>query len=81
MDTPPFTQKFVATFGRLDQQAPHIGPFDADVEHDLRHPIGAEQIDFRLAVSDRMDMGWLMIERVDHEPEAVGSMDDDQSRI
>ena len=65
----------------LTEQAAHIGPLDADAGDHLRHPVGAEQIDFRLSRPGYVDVRRFVIERVDDEPEAVGAMNDNNESI
>jgi hypothetical protein len=81
MDALPFTQKLLATSSRLGEQTPHVRPPDANTEHNLRPSGGTKEIDFRLSRARDMNMGRLVIERVDNEPEAERAMDDHHDRI
>ena len=65
----------------LIEQTPHVRAFDANAEHDSRHPIATEQIDFRLSRPGDMNMGWLVIEGIDDETEAMRAMNDNHGAI
>jgi hypothetical protein len=76
MDALPFRQKPSLMSDRLAHQSPEIGPSDADAVDELWPALCAYQVDLRLALSGYVQMGWLVILRVDHEPEAARTVDD-----
>jgi hypothetical protein len=49
MNTLSFPQEVVTALDHLGDQAPHVGPFDADAEHDFGSTIASKQVDFRLS--------------------------------
>jgi hypothetical protein len=81
MDALPFLQKDVTVLDHLGDEAPHIGSLDANTRHDSGYTIRPKQVDFRLSRPDDVDTGRFMIERVDDEPEAVSTMDDNHGLI
>ena len=48
--------------------------------YDFGYAIRHKQVDFRLSRPGNVDVGRFVIERVDDEPEAVGTMDDNHSQ-
>jgi hypothetical protein len=81
MNALPFPQEVVTALDHLGDQAPHVGPFDADAEHDFGSTIASKQLDFRLSGLGDVDMCWFMVERVDDEPKAVSTVDDNHASI
>jgi hypothetical protein len=74
MNTLPLTNERVATRGGLRKQTPHRRALDSNAEHDLRPTTRAEQVDLGLSGANDMEMGRIVIERVDDEPEAMRAM-------
>ncbi len=65
--------------GHLVHQPAHVGPLDSDTLDRLRCAAWTEQVDLRLSRPGDVDMGRLMILRVDYEAEAMGTVDDDHA--
>lgn len=65
----------------LAHQPAHVGTLDADAVDRLRFAARADQVDLRLPGASDVNMGGFMIEGVDHEPEAVGAVDDNHEAI
>src|SRR5690554_6696191 len=81
MNALPFAQKFASMFRNLDQQTPQVAPLDADTVDQFGRTVRAKQIDLGLSGSGDMDVRRVVIESVDHEPEAEGAVDDDHPRL
>jgi hypothetical protein len=77
MDPLPLPQQVVTPLDRLGDQTAQVGPLNADARHDLGHASRTKQVDFRLSCSSDVDMRGFMVERVNHKPEAVSTMNDD----
>lgn len=60
----------------LVHQPAHVGTLDADVADHLRLAVRAEEVDLGLPLSGDVNMGGFVVERVDHEPEAMSTVDD-----
>ena len=59
---------------RLHHQAAHVGALDADALDHLRSSVRAEQIDLGLSCSRNVNMRGFVIQGVDHEPKAKGTV-------
>lgn len=68
-------------FRHLVHQPAHVGALDADAVDLFWPAFRAEEIDLGLPRSGDVDVGWFVIERVDHEPETVGAVNDNHSGI
>lgn len=64
-------------FDNLGHQFLYIPAFDADAINQFRYASRPRQIDLGLAGAGYMQMRRIMIESVDHEAEAVGTVDND----
>lgn len=62
----------------LDHQPPHIGSLDAHKIDDFRGIARSEKVDLRLPCAGNMNVRRFVIESVDHKPEAMRAVDDDQ---
>lgn len=58
----------------LRHQAADVGTLDADALDHLRPAIRAEQIDLRLSCAGDVNMRGFVIQGVDHEPKAKGTV-------
>ena len=56
------------------QQPSHVGSFDANHRDEFLVVFGACQIDLRLPGADNVNVRWFMVRRIDHKPEAVGAV-------
>ncbi len=68
-------------FENFRHQFLHIPAFDSDAENQFRNPIRARKIDLCLAGAGYMHMRRIMIESVNHEAVAMGTVDDDHDSI
>lgn len=68
-------------FGRLVHEPPHVCAADLDAENQLGCALRPEQIDFSLSRARDVDVGRLMIERVDDKTEATRTVNHDHDRI
>lgn len=71
-------QKLVAPHRGFFEQFAQFRPFDPDCVDKFDRAVGPVQIDLGVARADEMDMGRRMILRVDDEPIAMRTVDDDQ---
>jgi hypothetical protein len=56
MDALPFRQQFVLAIQNLGDQAPHVGPLDADAEQNHQTAIPTRKLDFCLTRAGDVDM-------------------------
>lgn len=73
----PILQEIGLSGDHFGEQTLHVAAFDADIEYKLRCAGWPHQIYFRLPCARYVHMRWLMVLRVDHEPKAEGTIDDD----
>jgi hypothetical protein len=79
MDPLPVLQQRFLALDHLGKQPsdPQIRPLDANAPYQLRPTCRSHEVDLRLALSPNdVNMGRLMIERVNHEPETMSAVDD-----
>jgi len=81
MNAFPFSQKIIASFGNFSLQAPHVGLLDANLRNDFDVSIRADKIDLGLPWPGYMNMGWFMIEGVNHNPEPMSTVNNYQFSI
>ena len=81
MNAFPLSQKIIASFGNLSFQAPHVGLLDADHRNNFDISIRTDKVDLGLPWPGYMNMGRFMIERVDHEPEPMSTVNNYQFSI
>jgi hypothetical protein len=72
----PFREKVRLVLCRLIHQPAYVSALDADAFDHLGLTVRSEQIDFCLPRAGNVNMGGLMIQGIDHEPEAVGAVYD-----
>ena len=65
----------------LVHQPAHVGALDTDVDDNLRLAVCAQEVDLGLPSPGDVNMGGFVIQGVDHEPEAVGAVDDNHMLI
>ncbi len=70
----PFREKVRLLLYRLRHQASDVAALDADALDHLRLAIRAEQIDLRLPCAGDVNMRGFVIQGVDHEPKAKGTV-------
>jgi len=81
MNAFPFSQEIIASFGNLSLQAPHVGFLDADLRNDFDISIRTDKVDLGLSWPGYMNMGRFMIEGVDHDPEPMSTVNNNQFSI
>ena len=81
MNALPFGKELVAPLDNLRVQPAHVGPLDASHLNHLRLPVRSEQVDLRQPRSDDVDVGGLVVVGIDHEPKAVGAVNDNRALV
>ena len=67
--------------GHDRHQPPHVGSLDTNHRDKFLLVFSAGQIDLRLPRAGNVNMRWFMIRRVNHEPEAVGAVNNNDADI
>ena len=80
MNPLPFRLEFVLALDYIRHQPPLVKFLDTNEIDRFRPATGTRQVDFRLPNPSDMDMRRPMIRCVDDEPEAVGTMNDNNSK-
>ncbi len=67
--------------GHYRHQSPHVGSLDTNDRDKFLLVCSAGQIDLRLPRTGNVNMRWVMVRHVNHEPEAVGAVNNNRADI